>query len=195
MFHVELRQFPHLARAFNLPRDELETRILGPWVRGDPVELNDRRWAPDRAKLTIYEGRALATDEIGMGRGWANAARTGEDVTTRLVAEAERSLKAPSALVELKQRLLKRCGEAPVGLNDVVELSGSDGRQRASERLADAEQAVWELLHEGRVRLIREGRFLEREQWQPALLSWASWSGEGSAASGKGLAVASAEAS
>ena len=46
-----------------------------------------------------------------------------------------------------------------------------------------------------RVRLIREGRFLEREQWQPALLSWASWSGEGSAASGKGLAVASAEAS
>ena len=28
MFHVELRQFPHQARAFNLTREELDARIL-----------------------------------------------------------------------------------------------------------------------------------------------------------------------
>lgn len=28
MFHVQLRQFPHLARAFNLTAEELHSRVL-----------------------------------------------------------------------------------------------------------------------------------------------------------------------
>ncbi len=72
MFHVELRQFPHQARAFNLTRDQLEARILGPWVSGGSIELDDRHWLPDRARLTIYEGPHLAPDQLGMGRGWQN---------------------------------------------------------------------------------------------------------------------------
>ena len=30
--------------------------MVRPWVRGQVVELGERRWSPERAKLTIYEG-------------------------------------------------------------------------------------------------------------------------------------------
>lgn len=180
MFHLELRQFPHVARAFNLDREQLETRILRPWARGEEVEFDHRRWEPGRAKLAIYEGRALATDEIGMGRGWANAGRTGEEVTQRLLAEAQEEFDSPPALAQLKRALLARCAESRLGAWQVVELAG-EGRPgaRASERLALAEQAVWELLHEGKLRLLRGDGTLERDEWQPALLSWRTWTGAG----------------
>ena len=76
MFHVELRQFPHVARAFNLSAEELEARILRRWRGGTELELQDRLWDPRRAKLTVYEGRELEISEIGLGRGWANVTRT-----------------------------------------------------------------------------------------------------------------------
>jgi hypothetical protein len=180
MFHFELRQFPHVTRAFNLGREELDARLLVPWVAGTMIEMDDRRWAPERAKLTIYEGRALASDELGMGRGWSNAGRSGERVTDRLLAETEQRIKVPPALVELKQELLARCGRARLGLRELVALAESEERSlRASESLALAEQAVWELLHAGQLRLLRDGAPLGNEEWQPALLSWGSWAGEG----------------
>jgi hypothetical protein len=183
MFHLELRQFPHVARAFNLGRQDLEARVLVPWVQGTAVKLDDRRWAPDRAKLTIYEGPRLASEEMGMGRGWANAARSGEQVTERLLAETDQGLRVPPALVELKEELLRRGAEQRLALSQVVELGGpAEPPSRASERLALAEQAVWELLHEGRVRLVRGQTTLEREEWQAALLSWSSWTDGGAAA-------------
>ena len=76
MFHVELRQFPHVARAFNLTREQLDERFVRAWVSGVPVEHEDRRWAPDRARLAILEGPELRLDEIGMGRGWATVGKT-----------------------------------------------------------------------------------------------------------------------
>src|SRR5205085_3967881 len=88
VFHVELRQFPHVARTFNLTREQLDGRITRRWVQGQQVELDDRRWAPERARIAIYEGRALAMEEIGLGRGWANVMRMGEAVTDRVLAEA-----------------------------------------------------------------------------------------------------------
>ncbi len=180
MFHLELRQFPHVARAFNLSREELDARILMPWVQGTAVELDDRRWAPERAKLTIYEGRALASEELGMGRGWSNAGRTGEQVTMRLLAETEQRIKTPPALVELKQELLARCARGRLALNEVVAPTDSqEPPRRASERLALAEQAVWELLHERQVQLVRDGAPLTPEDWQQALLSWAAWTDRG----------------
>jgi glyoxylase I family protein len=83
VFHVELRQFPHTARAFNLSRERLQAQILVPWVRGNPVELDQQTFAPERAKLKIYEGPELLTVDMGMGRGWQNVERRGEDVTER----------------------------------------------------------------------------------------------------------------
>ena len=79
MFHVELRQFPHVARAFNLTREELDVRFARPWASGAVIAYDDRRWAPERARLTVYEGPQLRTSEIGMGRGWSTVAKTARD--------------------------------------------------------------------------------------------------------------------
>ena len=89
-----------------------------------------------------------------MGRGWANVTRDGEDVTARLLAEAAH----PPPVAELKRELLERCAYGPLSLGRLVELAGERYPQaRVSERLALCEQAVWELLHEGAVRLMRGG--------------------------------------
>lgn len=172
MFHVELRQFPHQTRAFNLTREELDARILGPWVSGGGVELDDRRWTSDRARLTIYEGPALTGDQLGLGRGWANVTREGEDATERLLAEAAH----PPPVAELKRELVERSADGPLALGAVVDLAGERYPQsRVSERLALCEQAVWELLHEGAVQVTTAGAPVAREQWQALLLSWATW--------------------
>jgi hypothetical protein len=178
VFHLELRQFPHVARAFNLTAEELHSRVVSPWVAGRPVELEDRRWAPDRAKLAIYQARELAGEEIGMGRGWGTVSRQGEDVTERLLAAAQAQVDAPAELAEVKARLLASVGGRSLGLSHVVELMGEE-TWRASERLALAEQAVWELLHEERLTLLRDGTIVTRDGWQPLLLSWDSWAPDG----------------
>jgi hypothetical protein len=175
VFHVELRQFPHQARAFNLTRSELDARIVGPWVSGAPVELDDRRWSPERARLTIYEGPELAGDQLGLGRGWANVTRTGQDVTARVLAEAAQ---AP-AVTDFKREVVDRCAAGPLALGVIVELAAERYPQaRVSERLALCEQAVWELLHEGAAVLVRAGACVARDEWQGALLSWEAWRGE-----------------
>jgi hypothetical protein len=177
VFHVELRQFPHQTRAFNLTREELDARIVRPWVAGEPVALDDRRWSPERGRLTIYEGPALAGDQLGLGRGWANVTREGEDVTARLLAEAAH----PPAVAELKRELPARlAADGRISLARVVELVGERYPQaRVSERVALGEQAVWELLHEDAISLAREGVPVARDQWQAVLISWASWSSPG----------------
>ncbi len=175
MFHVELRQFPHQTRAFNLTREQLEARIVGPWVSDGGIELDERRWSSDRAKLIIYESPELPSDQLGLGRGWANVTRSGEDVTARLLAERAQ----PAPVAELKRELLDRCAYGPVALARLVELTGERYPQsRASERLALSEQAVWELLHEGAGRLVRAGSPVERTDWQGVLLRWEAWTSD-----------------
>ncbi len=171
MYHIELRQFPHVARAFNLTREQLDLRVVMRWVDGKAVELDDRRWSPERAKLTVYEARPLASDELGLGRGWSAVAGSGQDVTARVLAEARRRSDQPGGL---KERLLERLSSGPLGLGEIVELSDAPSG-RASERLAVAEQAVWELLHEGRARLVRGEEALGEGEWRSALLSWRAW--------------------
>jgi hypothetical protein len=176
VFHVEIRQFPHQTRAFNLTREELDARIVVPWVSGGGVELDDRRWSSDRARLTIYEGPALAGDQLGLGRGWANVTREGVDVTERLLAEAAH----PPPVAELKRELMERSADGPLAFGAVIELAGEHYPQsRVSERLALCEQAVWELLHEGAVQVRHAGALVARERWQSVLLSWATWSEDG----------------
>ena len=110
--------------------------------------------ASDRARLTIYEGPVLTGDQLGLGRGWANVTREGEDVTERLLAEAAH----PPPVAELKRELVERSADGPIAFGAVVELAGERYPQsRVSERVALCEQAVWELLHEGAVELTRDG--------------------------------------
>jgi hypothetical protein len=85
MYHVELRQFPHNFRRFNLTEAELRETILEAWARGDWVDLGERKWSPHQAKLTVLEGPQLPVEQLSMGRGWRNAARHGHDVTERLI--------------------------------------------------------------------------------------------------------------
>ena len=175
MFHVELRQFPHQTRAFNLTREQLEARIVRPWVSEGAVELDDRRWSSERAKLTVYEAPELSPDQLGLGRGWANVTRAGEDVTARVLAD--RVSLAPVA--ELKREVVDRCGYGPLTLCRLVELTAERYPQsRVSERLALCEQAVWELLHEGSVCLVRAGARVDRADWQGVLFRWEAWTSD-----------------
>jgi hypothetical protein len=172
VFHVELRQFPNVARAFNLSRDDLLSKIVRPWVSGVRVEWGDRRWDPEKGRIAIYEGRRLAPEEIGMGRGWANATRTGTEVTELMLEEA----RVPPALESFKAEVAELCAREPAALYRIAHLAAARHPQaRASERLALAENAVWQLLHEDAVSLTRDGEALPREEWGQALLSWEAW--------------------
>jgi hypothetical protein len=171
VFHIELRQFPNVARAFNLSGEELQQRFVRPWLDGRTIELDEHRFSPEKARLTIYEGRALATDEIGMGRGWGNVTRTGTEVTDRVLEAAH-----DPSLAQLKGETEAR---VPLTLRDVLALANERWpERRASERLALAEMAVWELLHQRRVRMSRDGQPVAPEEWQPIILAWETWSAD-----------------
>ena len=137
-----------------MTREQLEARVVAPWVRGQAFQLGDRQWAPDRAKLVIYEGRALATEEIGMGRGWSNVTRSGEEVTARVLDEAKAAADSPPALEALKRELLARSSQGPLGMGQVVALAGElEPRLSPPQRLELAGRAVWDLLQDERLKL------------------------------------------
>lgn len=150
-----------------MSQQELKERIVGPWIGGRPIVVDDRRWISDKTRLTIYEGPEVAADERGLGRGWSTVTRSGEDVTAGVLEAAN----AVTPVAELKRKLLEA---APLMLSEAVGLGGTTGR--ASERLAFAEQAVWELLHEKGLVVVSDGAVIPTEQWQPLLLEWANWS-------------------
>jgi hypothetical protein len=191
VFHVEVRQFPNVARAFNLSQAELDAKVLIPWSRGQIVVLGEREWEPRKAKLTVLEGREVRNDELGLGRGWANASRDAENVTDQLLAATRGQTTqsadpaAPGGLATFKEVVLAQCATDRLALHQVMWLANSRHPElRVSERLALAEQAVWELLHEGHVTMLKRGSgeegpevtVADRSQWQPALLAWATWS-------------------
>jgi hypothetical protein len=95
MYHVELRQFPHNFSRFNLTERELHETILDAWARGEWIELGERKWNPNQAKLTVLEGPQLPVGELSMGRGWRNAERRSHDVTEQLLAAARTMESAP----------------------------------------------------------------------------------------------------
>jgi hypothetical protein len=175
VFHLELRQFPHVARAFNLSRGELDARFARPWASGTVIEYDERRWAPERARLTIYEGPELRIDEIGMGRGWSTIAKTSQEVTETVLAEAQRGSGAGAA-VQTFTAILEAAAVTPMSFAEVMVLAAGEYPQwRASEQLALAEQAVWEMLHRGQLTLTRDGEPVPGAEWQPILLSWSTW--------------------
>ena len=90
MFHVELRKFPHNACAFNLSEAELR-ELLEPWSREQWVELGERKWNPNEARLTVLEGPHLEVENLAMGQGWRNAQHHSQDVTERVLAQARAS--------------------------------------------------------------------------------------------------------
>jgi hypothetical protein len=88
VFHLELRQFPHNFCRFNLGEEELRETVLDAWAHGEWVEVGERKWSPHQASLTVLEGPRLSMAQLSMGRGWRNALRQSQDVTSTLLAAA-----------------------------------------------------------------------------------------------------------
>ena len=180
MFHVELRQFPHQTRAFNLTREELDERIVRPWLAGEPIELNDYRWLPDRATLTVYEGPLLEVADMGLGRGWQNVTRQGRDVTQEVLIEARDENGQLATAEDFKAEIATRSAAGAISISGLMELAGEwYPHARVSERIALCEGVVWELLHSVPVTLARRGEAVPAYEWQPLLLTWSTWSDDG----------------
>ncbi len=158
VFHFELRAGIHVAHAFNLNRPELDRAVLDDWLRGEEVTFGDRRWSPERAALKIYEGPALAGPDLSFGRGWTNAVKRSENVTDRLLAAGHADVGQPSSPVvdTLRREILAQSAGGRIGVHQVLWLTNRwYPERRVSERLALAETAVWELLHERLIGLRR----------------------------------------
>lgn len=161
VFHLELRQFPHTARAFNLSEPELRTGILEPWSTGQIVRWAEQDFDPRRARLRIIAGPALAAHQLSMGRGWQEAQRQGREVTAALLP-APSPPTAPAvpaqALQELKAELQATAAAAPLTLGAAVQIAVQRMPQLPAAQAAQlAEQAVAELLREGAVALQSTG--------------------------------------
>src|SRR2546423_12538223 len=87
MFHIEVRQFPHSIRRFNMTPAEIG-HVVEAWLAGRPVQLGERSWLPQQSRLTILEGPRLADHQLSMGRGWRTAQREAGDMTERILDEA-----------------------------------------------------------------------------------------------------------
>ncbi|HEY2771154.1 MAG TPA: hypothetical protein VGI87_11315 [Solirubrobacteraceae bacterium] len=179
MFHVELRQFPNAARAFNLSEPELHDRFLANWVAERVIDYDDRRWSPEKARLTVYEAPRLPPEEMGMGRGWANVTKAGREVTEEVVAHARRGGAGGSsdaAVQTFKSSIEERAAIGSLSLEQVLSLAATQNAgRRVSEQLAIAEQAVWELLHQRRIGVFRAGEEVPEDEWQLLLLTLSTW--------------------
>jgi len=87
-FHVEISAGFHRARVFNLSREDLITRVVGPWLEGRRIEMGDREWEPRTSSLKILEGPQMEQADLSFGQGWANAERGSENVTRSVLAAA-----------------------------------------------------------------------------------------------------------
>jgi hypothetical protein len=175
VYHLELRQFPHVARAFNLDREALDTRFLRPFAAGELIEYEDRRWGAEKTRLTVLEGPELDQADRGLGRGWAQATKRGRDVTEQVLAEINRGAEARPEVEALKDAIAE-VARTRISFPDAVALAAAkQPLWRASEQLALAEQAVWEMLHQGRLRMCDGDDELSPDRWQPIVLRWSTW--------------------
>jgi hypothetical protein len=181
VYHLELRAFPHVARVFNLDRASLDARFLAPWTAGDAIAHDDRRWPAEKTKLTVLLGPPVEAQARGLGRGWGEVTRSGQDVTEAVLAEIRRGADARPEVEALQSGLLETAGRADLTFADAVALAAAaQPGWRVSEQLALAEQAVWEMLHRETLQLLdAEDRPIPRERWQEIVLTWGSWSGVG----------------
>jgi len=162
VYHVELREFPHNTHAFNLDEERLRTEILDPFARGEIFELGGREWVPQRTQLTVLEGAELPLHALSMGRGWNNARRKAQDVTSAVLELLEAAPPAPAASASASREeamvrdILARCAMGPLSLAavwDRAEIVAPDGS--SGDWLVLAQGAVSKLLADGRVTLRR----------------------------------------
>jgi hypothetical protein len=87
VYHFELRKFPHTVSRFNQSEQHVQA-LAARWVTEEWIEVAERKWNVNEAKLTVLEGPELSLQEMAMNRGWRNAMRRSEDVTGRVLGAA-----------------------------------------------------------------------------------------------------------
>jgi hypothetical protein len=168
VYHVELRESPQVAHAFNLGVARLQAEVMGPLLTGQIFEFGGSEWVPQRMTIVVLEGPELPLHRLGMGRGWINARRVSEDVTKEVLDAAKAAGAANAGLAsaagragaarapDIERDILARCAVGPLSLPavwDRAEIVAPDAS--AGERLVLAEAALNHLLAEGRVELCR----------------------------------------
>jgi hypothetical protein len=139
------------------------------------IDHDERRWAPDKTRLKVMAGPPLRPDELGLGRGWGTVTKEAQDVTDSVLAAARRGADARPEVQALKQLVVQRAAR-PIDLRAVVALAGAaHPGWRVSEQVSAAEQAVWELLHEGGLTMLAGGDEVPAERWQELVLSFSTW--------------------
>jgi hypothetical protein len=75
-----------------------------------------------------------------------------------------------------KAELESRAATAPVSLEQVLSLAATQNPgRRVSEQLALVEQAVWELLHQRGLVIVRADEEVPEDEWQLLLLTLSTW--------------------
>jgi hypothetical protein len=88
VFHVEVSAGMNRARVFNLSREDLMAKVVGPWLEGRMIAMGDREWTPRTSSLKILEGPEMGDPDLAVGQGWANAERSSENVTRAVIEQA-----------------------------------------------------------------------------------------------------------
>jgi hypothetical protein len=158
VFHVEMRMGGmNVVREFNLGERELWIRFLAPLMADHDFTLEGHDFTPRKTRIAIYDGPELRPDQIGIGRGWQNVERTGNDVTEAVLAKAHEHVgatrtTAPAApgWEALHQRVIGRLSAGPVSFGEIVVMATDLMPDSApSEQLAASERAALELLRGG----------------------------------------------
>jgi len=139
VYHLEIRKFPKALTRFNQSGPQLGAVVLQ-WVQEKIIDLDDQKWNPLEATITILQGPPIPVENLSMGRGWRTALRDGEDVTERVLAEARQAL-ADGSVGQSLSAAPAQPGSATAGAQPLdpltlgVELAGLLGPD-ASELLA-----------------------------------------------------------
>jgi hypothetical protein len=96
VYHFELRKFPHTVSRFNQSEQQVKG-LAARWVAEEWIDIAERKWNVNEAKLTVLEGPELSLQEMAMNRGWRNAMRRSEDVTGRVLGAAREGVTAARA--------------------------------------------------------------------------------------------------
>jgi hypothetical protein len=173
---------------------ELHSVVVDPWVRGEWIELGERKWNPQAAKLTVLEGPEIPLDQLTMGRGWRSAQRRGREVTEQILSAARETQTVvakdgtpdPEHADTLALQILAELGDNQTPLRRIWEVAQTANRQIPPSRsLALAEAAVRSLLRSGLIVVLVaesidsvERRILDSQAEQEAVLkdlvSWAA---------------------
>jgi hypothetical protein len=96
VYHFELRKFPHTVSRFNQSEQQVQA-LAARWVSEEWIEVAERKWNVNEAKLTVLQGPELSLQEMAVNRGWRNARRRSEDVTERVLGAAREGVTAARA--------------------------------------------------------------------------------------------------